>query len=272
MKERKVFIEFDFRSGQISFGEDWCGTGQSIDEYHGLARRYDIGKYLTIDDQEELEASISAEQRAEFASLCEKEFTIDFSSGNTRGIVDDPLNSFVMALCREICDEHEYAQSNNRALNGLLNIVDAHDILDKSSVLEYGLTVYSTDNAIEKLAEKIEEDQKLEYQQSMHHTEQCLRDYRVALREDYEKKIQWIVTDDSNILGSFNDFDSAMDVAQELAEEQATPEERETLERWGDDMATGWGICPVNDTGGYWPQVHCAHKGKRIERLPWERG
>lgn len=272
MKERKVFIEFDFRAGKISFGEDWRDNGRPIDEYHGLVYRHDIGKYLTIGDQEETEANISAEQRAEFARLCINGFDTVDSNGNLKGYVNDELDDFTGKLCKEICDEHEYTQSNNRALNGLLNIVDAHDILDKRSVLEYGLTVYSTDNAIEKMAEKIEEGQKLDYQQSMQHTEQCLRDYRAALREEYEKKIQWIVTDDSKILGSFNDFDSAMNAAQELAEEQATTAERETLEHWGDDMGTGWGVCPANDSGGYWPQVHCEYEGKRIERLPWERG
>lgn len=267
MKERKVFIEFDFQAGKISFGEDWCGNGRPIDEYHGLTYRHDIGKYLTIGDQEETEANISDEQRAEFARLCENGFDTAENNGNLKGYVNEELDDFTGKLCEEIDEDMRF-----NLLPGLLHIVDAHDILDKAMIVSYGLSMLSTDQEIEKLAEEIDQICARDFNQDMQHTEQCLRDYRIALREDYEKKIQWVVTDDSNILGSFNDFDSAMDAAQELAEEQATTEERETLERWGDDMATGWGICPTNDSGGYWPQVHCEYKGKRIERLPWERG
>jgi dsRNA-specific ribonuclease len=272
MRERKVFIEFDFQAGKISIGEDWCNNGRPILEHNGMIYRHDIGKYLSIADQDEAESNISADQRTEFARLCEKEFTTDLSYGNIEEIVGDSLNSFVVELCKEICDEHEYAQSNNHALNGLLNIVDAHDILDRMLVLAYGLRINSTDSYIEKLTEKIEHDHKSEYQQDLQYTEQCLRDYRALLREQYEKKISWVVTDDSNVLKVCDDFNSAMEEAQKLAEEQASEEELETLEVWGDDMHTGWGVCPANDSGGYWPQVHAEYNGKRIDCLPWERG
>jgi hypothetical protein len=267
MKERKVFIEFDFRSGKISFDEDWCGNGRPMLEHDGMIHRHDIGKYLSIGDQEEAESNISAEQRAEFSQLWESGFETYHSNGHLKGRIGEELDNFIDALCEEIDEDMRC-----NILPGLLHIVDAHDVLDKDMVVSYGLTMLSTDQEIEKLVEEIDQICASDFHQDMQYTEQCLRDYRVALRENYEEKIQWIVTDDSNILGSFNDFDSAMDAAQELAEEQATPEERETLERWGDDMATGWGVCPANDSGGYWPQVHCEYKGKRIERLPWERG
>jgi len=52
-------------------------------------------------------------------------------------------------------------------------------------------------------------------------------------------------------------LETAMAVCWEMAYEQAEIEGIDSAElgKWGDSDESGYGVCPPNDTGAYWPQV-----------------
>ncbi len=55
----------------------------------------------------------------------------------------------------------------------------------------------------------------------------------------------------------FDTLEGAMGKAWELAEEMCEFQGLDSSElgEWGDDEDTGWGVCPREDDGAYWPQV-----------------
>lgn len=126
---------------------------------------------------------------------------------------------------------------------------------------EYGITETSTDNDIERVSEIIAMDSDIIFEYRDHH------------REIYINHIQYVVTDTTcaDTQEYFDCLEKALDRAMELAIDQAnTADEINDLDQWGDSMETGWGVCPENESGVYWPQVHAEYDGKRIDKLPWE--
>jgi hypothetical protein len=56
---------------------------------------------------------------------------------------------------------------------------------------------------------------------------------------------------------SFDDLEYAKGKCLEMAKEQAEYNglDPDDIEEWGDDEDTGWGACPSDDDGGYWPCI-----------------
>lgn len=69
------------------------------------------------------------------------------------------------------------------------------------------------------------------------------------------KKIYRI--DRSGNITEYPTLEIAMETAWSLACEQAEREGIDIvdLDEWGDCDESGWGVCPTNDDGAYWPQV-----------------
>lgn len=266
--KRYVYIEFDFEESKISFGETYAGNGTPLDVYHNRAHRHTIANDETIIDPDEIDQIISFDQRAEFASLCETHYQSEWNGSNRVGLADLPLREFVAAICDELDEEHNDLKLTGRTFPGLAFIVDAADIIENEILRDSGVTMLSTDEECSKIADELDELCLRDFQQSLEHTEDRVLEYRNYLRDNYNEQIVYVVTNGAQ-REECSSLSEAICVAVEWAEN--CTEKPETIEQWGDSLETGWGACPNDTDGAYWPQIHAEFTGKRIDRLPWEK-
>lgn len=273
MSERKVILYFDFEEQKILIEEKWAReNGVPIAIWHHRAAQRTLADSAEITNQEEADKLISNEQRAEFVQLCEKYYTQKWDGSNMRGYwFETPLDDFVSKLSQELEEEIDYAKQNMQGPAGIAFVSSAIYYCSTEHYKEEGLTALSTDAQCERIAQKITEEALHHNNWILNDTEEIVFDARQEMREEMEEKIKYVLVCGAE-REEYYDLHEAFCSARFLAHEIALNNEIDvfTLDEWGDDMQTGWGVCPEGDSGAYWPQIHCELDGKRIDNLPWE--
>lgn len=269
---KNVEIHFNFETGKITIDDDFrCNNGIPMNVYHGLSAIRVIAQYAEVVDSNEADKLISDEDRKTFAELCEKHFETDWDGSNMKGVWHGtPLENFIANLCAELAEEIENCQRYPKPVSGLGFYVEAPDYCEKTHYIDSGMSACSTDKDCEKIAEELAEEALKEFGWVLNGLENDVIYWRDKMREEIEERIVYVLTNgaDSTFREEYSDLDDALDAAMEIAREMVGNDS--DLDQWGDDMATGWGVCPENDDGAFWPSVHAELDGKRIDKLPWK--